>query len=90
MAEYIERQAAIDRFLARLPPLAQGEKLRYAPPGPLEAESMARLRAWQEEWHQELRERGLPTLREAAARGMSPREWNALLLEAGVWEAAHG
>ena len=39
---------------------------------------------------QELRERGLPTLREAAARGMSPREWNALLLEAGVWEAAHG
>lgn len=80
----------LSEILARLPPLAQGEKLRYAPPGPLEAESMARLRAWQEEWHQELRERGLPTLREAAARGMSPKEWNALLLEAGVWEATHG
>ena len=31
----------LSEILARLPPLAQGEKLRYAPPGPLEAESMA-------------------------------------------------
>ena len=32
----------------------------------------------------------LETLREAAARGMSPGEWNALLREADMWEAAHG
>lgn len=80
----------LSEILARLPPLAQEEKLRYAPPGPLEAESMARLRAWQEEWHRELEALGLFGLREAAARGMSPREWNVLLREAGVWEAAHG
>ena len=80
----------LSEILARLPPLAQGEKLRYAPPGPLEAESMARLRAWQEEWHRELEALGLFGLRETAARGMSPREWNVLLREAGVWEADHG
>lgn len=62
----------------------------HAQPGPLEAESMARLRAWQEEWHRELEAIGLFGLREAAARGMSPGKWNVLLRETGVWEAAHG
>ena len=77
---------------AYLPPIRDKGAEKNAPDGLLEAMEKKRkeLDDWQEEWHQELRERGLPTLREAAARGMSPGEWNALLREAGVWEAAHG
>ena len=65
---------------------------KIAPDGLLEAmeKKQKELDDWQAEWHQELRERGLPTLREAAARGMRPGEWNALLREADMWEAAHG
>ena len=44
------------------------------------------LEAWQQEWHQELRERGLPSLREALGQGMSIAQWNAMLKEAGVWD----
>lgn len=44
------------------------------------------LENWQQEWHQELRERGLPSLREAVEQGMSVAQWNALLKEAGVWD----
>ena len=47
---------------------------------------MEKLRAWQQEWHQELRERGLPSLREAVEQGMSVAQWNAMLKEAGVWD----
>lgn len=77
---------------AYLPPIRDKGAEKNAPDGLLEAMEKKRkeLDDWQEEWHQELRERGLPTLREAAARGMSPGEWNTLLREAGVWEAAHG
>ena len=73
---------------AYLPPIRDKGAEKNAPDGLLEA--MEELDDWQAEWHQELRERGLPTLREAAARGMSPGEWNALLREADMWEAAHG
>ena len=77
---------------AYLPPIRDKGAEKSAPDGLLEAMEKKRkeLDDWQEEWHQELRERGLPTLREAAARGMSPGEWNALLREADMWEAAHG
>ena len=44
------------------------------------------LEAWQQEWHQELRERGLPSMREALDQGMSIAQWNALLKDAGVWD----
>ena len=83
---------APSELAAYLPPIRDKGAEKNAPDGLLEAMEKKRkeLDDWQEEWHQELRERGLPTLREAAARGMSPGEWNALLREAGVWEAAHG
>ena len=44
------------------------------------------LEAWQQEWHQELRERGLPSMREALGQGMSIAQWNAMLKESGVWD----
>ena len=76
----------LSEILAQLPKLPEGEQRRYAPPGEAERESMEKLRAWQQEWHQELRERGLPTMREALDQGMSLAQWNALLQEAGVWD----
>lgn len=76
----------LSEILAQLPKLPEGEQRRYAPPGEAERESMEKLRAWQQEWHQELRERGLPTMREALDQGMSIAQWNALLKEAGVWD----
>ena len=76
---------------AYLPPLAQegrgtDDSGRYAPIGEAERKSMERLRAWQQEWHQELREQGLPTMREADEQGMNLKQWQDLLRESGAWD----
>ena len=77
---------------AYLPPLEQEGRGtdgsgRYAPVGEAERKSMERLRAWQQEWRQELREQGLPNMREAEEQGMNLEQWRALLRSSGVWDA---
>lgn len=42
--------------------------------------------AWQTEWHKTLKEKGLPTMRDALAQGMTLNQWRRLLEEAGAWE----
>ncbi len=59
---------------------------RNAAPGPAEQRNMAELKLWQQEWHRELREKGLPNLHEALAAGMSPGEWGKRLAAAGAFE----
>lgn len=71
-----------------LPKTEEPASDRYAPPSPIARKHMAELRAWQEDWHRELHEMGLPTMREAEKSGMSLREWENLLKEAGAFEGA--
>lgn len=59
---------------------------RCAPPTPAELKSHEKLISWQEQWHEELRQLGLPTLREALERGTSPRDWRLQLEGAGAWQ----
>lgn len=66
-----------------LPKTEEPARDRYAPPSPETLRQMAELKAWQEEWHRELHEKGLPTMREAEESGMSFREWENLMKEAG-------
>ena len=57
-----------------------------AAPGPVEQKCLDRSREWQEQWHQELKERGLPNMREAIEAGMSLGQWRKQLEDAGVWK----
>lgn len=76
---------SLAEILKQLPPVPESEKRRYAPPGPCEMKSLEESLKWQKQWNQELKERGLPTLREAVAAGMSVAEWRSVLDGAGVW-----
>ena len=65
----------------------QPEKpVRTWTPGGKERKDMDKTFAWAEEWHRELKRKGLPTLRDAIAQGKTPGEWALELERAGVWE----
>lgn len=53
---------------------------------PDEQKYMEKTKKWADEWHRELREKGLPTLREAMAQGKTPWQWAQELERAGAWE----
>ena len=77
---------SLSEILKQLPAVPEAEKRRYAPLGACERRCLERSLAWQEDWHRELHEMGLPTLREAIASGMSLAEWHTALNDAGVWK----
>ena len=70
-----------------LPKVDGGPKMgRPRPPSEWERSCLEQSIRWQEQWHEDLQRRGLPTMREALERGMSLPEWRATLIEAGVWK----
>lgn len=84
----------VSEIVKELPLVSEAERRRYAPPTPSEGRSMEKLLEWQAQWHKELKEMGLPTLKEALADGMAPGEWSRMLVAAGVFgvdrkEAGH-
>ena len=77
---------SLSEIMERLPEVPVGERMRYAPPGRVELEHRRKSVEWQEQWHQELKERGLPNMREAIEAGMSLGQWRRQLEDAGVWK----
>lgn len=75
----------VSEIIRELPPIPEADKRRHTLPTPSEQRSMAELRAWQDQWHRELREMGLPTLYEAVAAGKTPGEWAGELIAAGAF-----
>lgn len=90
--EAAEAHAAVCRYwpslnelLAQLPPLPPGERQRFAPPTPSQLRSAEQWHSWQADWHGELSARGLPTLGQALAGGLTVGAWLQMLEEAGLW-----
>lgn len=75
---------SLAEITAQLPSMSESERMRYAGPGAVERASMERMREWQEDWHKELAEHGLPTMREALEQGLTLKEWIQMLDQSGV------
>lgn len=59
---------------------------RHTPMGETERRHLAQIEAWQREWHEELRAKGLPNFREATQAGLTPGQWLRLLTAKGGFE----
>lgn len=88
----VVERARVNRFYPdpselaeRLPQPEPEEEGRYAPPSPKALAQMEALRTWQEAWHRELHEMGLPTMREAEEQGIPLGTWEQRLEEAGAF-----
>lgn len=69
-----------------LPPVDEPPVDRCARLGPVELRHRAELKAWQKEWHAQLRGLGLPDLHEAVEDGITPGEWTRQLIAAGAFD----
>lgn len=76
---------SLAEILRQLPPIPESEKRRYATLGPCEMKCLEISLEWQKQWHQELKDRGLPTVRDAVGAGMSLAEWKSVLDDAEVF-----
>ena len=66
-----------------------GREARRQPSTPLgaaEKRSLETLKSWQREWHQELHDKGLPTMREALESGLTLGQWRNMLELGGAWQ----
>lgn len=64
-----------------LPQVVQEEQRRRSPPPPSALRAMENTRKWAEDWDQELKLAGIPTLHEALAQGMTLAQWRLQLEE---------
>jgi len=67
-------------------PVAAPDRFRCSPMGAAERRHLEEAKAWQAEWHESLRAKGLPTFREATQAGMTPGQWLHLLNSKGGFD----